>query len=91
MQLEEKLVGAICHGAAISFLPLFWLYFNERIYEYEDKVKLDCNFLYTMTLPIFVLAATSSLFTFVFVSMIWELKSTYGQWWGILIVLDVSI
>ena len=28
------------HGAAISFLPLIWLYFNERIYEYGDKVKL---------------------------------------------------
>ena len=28
------------HGVAISFLPLFKLYFNERIYEYGDKVKL---------------------------------------------------
>ena len=27
-------------GGAISFLPLFWLYFNWRIYEYGDKVKL---------------------------------------------------
>ena len=43
MQLEEKQVGAICHGAAISFLPLFWLYFNERIYEYRDKVKWCCT------------------------------------------------
>ena len=67
---KKKWLAPFSHGAAISFLPLFWLYFNERIYEYGDKVKLDCNFLYTMTLPIFVLAATSSLFTFVFVSMI---------------------
>ena len=28
------------HGAAISFHPSFWLYFNERIYEYGDKVKV---------------------------------------------------
>lgn len=27
-------------ASAISFLPLFWLCFNERIYEYGDKVKL---------------------------------------------------
>ena len=27
-------------GGAISFLPLFWLYFNWRIYEYGDKVKV---------------------------------------------------
>ena len=27
-------------GGAISFLPLFWLYFNWRICEYGDKVKV---------------------------------------------------
>ena len=27
-------------GEAISFLPLFWLYFNWRIHEYGDKVKV---------------------------------------------------
>ena len=32
--------SASLFGGAISFLPLFWLYFNWRIYEYGDKVKL---------------------------------------------------
>ena len=37
---KKKRLAPFSHGAAISFLPLFWLYFNERIYEYGDKVKL---------------------------------------------------
>ena len=40
LQPKEKNGWLHFHGAAISFLPLFWLYFNERIYEYGDKVKL---------------------------------------------------
>ena len=39
LQPKEKYFGksAGLFGGAISFLPLFWLYFNWRIYEYGDK------------------------------------------------------
>lgn len=40
---KRKWPEPFSHGAAISFLPLFWLYFNERIYEYRDKVKWCCT------------------------------------------------
>ena len=40
LQTKEKNGWVHFHGAAISFLPSFWLYFNERIYEYGDKVKV---------------------------------------------------
>ena len=40
---KRKMASTICSGVVISFLPLFRLYFNERIYEYGDKVKVEQN------------------------------------------------
>jgi len=38
---KRKMAESIWSVTAISFLPSFWLYFNERIYEYGDKVKVQ--------------------------------------------------
>lgn len=47
LQLQGKVVSLVdfgksagLFGEAISFLPLFWLYFNWYISEYEDKVMV---------------------------------------------------
>ncbi len=42
---KRKMAESIWSVTAISFLPSFWLYFNERIYEYGDKVKVEHNLL----------------------------------------------
>ena len=43
-KVEDDVVYYNCadqkKSKAILFSPSFWLYFNGRIYEYEDKVKL---------------------------------------------------